>query len=119
MGNARQLWLTRVQQWQASGLTADQFAAQHGFKSATLRYWKSVLKRPVPHDPQQTASPCSVPPLPSTPEHSLPLIELRTSTPSLHDCFELELPSGRRLRIPPSFAPSALRSLLSVLEPQS
>lgn len=119
MGNARQLWLTRVQQWQASGLTADRFAAQHGFKPATLRYWKSFLSRPVPQDPQPTTTPSPSLPLPSTPEHSLPLIELRTSTPSLRDCFELELPSGRRPRIPPSFEPSALRSLLSVLEPQS
>lgn len=119
MGNARQIWLTRVQQWQASGLTADQFAAQHGVKPATLRYWKSVLKPPLPQSPQLATTPSTVPPLPSIPEHSLPLIELRTSTASLHDCFELELPSGRRLRIPPSFEPSALRSLLSVLEPQS
>lgn len=90
-------------------------AKQYGFKSATLRYWKSVLKRPVPHDPQPTALPSAAPSLPSTAEHPLPLIELRTSTPSLHDCFELELPSGRRLRIPSSSEPSALHSLLSAL----
>lgn len=119
MGSARQLWLTCVRKWQASGLTVGQFACQHGFKPASLRYWKCILKRPVPHSPQPTASPCGVPPHASTEEHSLPLIELRSSTLSLHDCFEFDLPSGRRLRIPPSFAPSALRSLLSVLEPQS
>lgn len=119
MGNARQLWLTRVEQWQQSGLTAGQFAAQHGFKPASLRYWKCILKRPVPHDPQPTSSPCGAPPSSSSGEHTLPLIELRTSTASLHDCFELDLPSGRRLRIPPSFNPSALRSLLSILEAQS
>lgn len=118
MGNARQLWLTRVQQWQQSGLTAGQFAAQHGVKPATLRYWKHLLNRP-PQGPQLPTTPATAIPLPSTPEHSLPLIELRTSTASQLTCFELELSSGRLLRIPPSFEPSVLRSLLSILEPQS
>ena len=119
MGNVRQLWLIRVQKWQQSGLTADQFAAQHGVKAATLRYWKHRLNRTPPHGPQLPSTSSSVLPLPSTSAHSLPLIELRTSTPSLHPCFELELSSGRLLRISPSFEPSALRSLLSILEPQS
>ena len=119
MGNARQLWLIRVQQWQQSGLTADQFAAQHGIKAATLRYWKHRLNRTPPHGPQLPTTPSWALPLPCTPEHSLPLIELRTSTPSQPPCFELELSSGRLLRISPSFEPSALRSLLSILEPQS
>lgn len=60
MGNARQRWRPRVQPWQHSGLTAGQFAAQHGLKPASLRYWECIRKRSVPHDPSPTASPCGV-----------------------------------------------------------
>ena len=116
MTNARDKWLPRVQQWQASGLTADQFAAQHGFKPATLRYWKSILSRsdsqtPPPQPGSQTS-------LPSQLQSELPLVELRTSVQIPMDCFELELATGARLRIPSSFEPGSLRRLLSVLEPR-
>ena len=116
MANARHKWLPIVQQWLASGLTADQFAAQQGCKAATLRYWKSILSRsgqtPLPQPP------ASEHPLPLELQSSLPLIELRTSPPVPDHCFELELPSGGRLRIPFSFDASSLRRLLGVLEPQ-
>jgi len=36
---AREIWRERVRQWKASGLTAREFAARHGFEASTLHYW--------------------------------------------------------------------------------
>lgn len=45
MRETRSTWRERVASWRASGQTADQFAAEHGFAAGTLRWWASRLKR--------------------------------------------------------------------------
>ena len=45
MGDTKITWRRRVESWRASGLTADEFAAQHGMVAGTLRWWASQLKR--------------------------------------------------------------------------
>ena len=42
---ARETWAQRVDAWQSSGLTAQQYAAREGLNANTLRGWKSRLKR--------------------------------------------------------------------------
>jgi hypothetical protein len=37
-------WKRRVASWRASGQTAVEFSARHGFAAATLRWWSSRLK---------------------------------------------------------------------------
>lgn len=38
-------WKRRVASWRASGQTAAEYSARHGFTAATLRWWSSRLKR--------------------------------------------------------------------------
>ena len=38
-------WAERVQEWRASGASADDFARGRGFESSTLRWWSSRLRR--------------------------------------------------------------------------
>lgn len=38
-------WKRRVASWRASGQTAAEFSARHGFAAATLKWWASRLKR--------------------------------------------------------------------------
>jgi len=45
MRDTKSTWRQRVASWRASGLTADEYAAQHGLVAATLRWWASRLKR--------------------------------------------------------------------------
>jgi hypothetical protein len=39
----RETWAKRVEQWERSGLSGAEFAAQRGLKEATLRHWKWQL----------------------------------------------------------------------------
>jgi hypothetical protein len=39
------LWRERVTDWKASGLTADEYGAQHGLVASTLRWWALRLER--------------------------------------------------------------------------
>lgn len=45
MSDTKITWRRRVASWRASGQTADEFAAAHGFAPSTLRWWASQLKR--------------------------------------------------------------------------
>lgn len=37
-------WSLRVQEWRASGKTAEEYAEGQGFEPSTLRYWSSKLR---------------------------------------------------------------------------
>lgn len=39
------MWRKRVEAWRASGETAAEFSARHGFTTARLWYWSSRFKR--------------------------------------------------------------------------
>jgi hypothetical protein len=41
----KETWKRRVASWRASGQTAAEFSASHGWAVATLRGWSSRLKR--------------------------------------------------------------------------
>jgi hypothetical protein len=41
-------WSERVREWRASGKSAEEYAEGRGFKSSTLRYWASTLRRVAP-----------------------------------------------------------------------
>src|SRR5579863_4893799 len=44
MTETEERWCGRVQEWKASGLSADEFAAGREFKPATLRWWSSRVR---------------------------------------------------------------------------
>jgi len=44
-------WGELISAWEASGLSADAFASQHGVEGATLRWWKTELARRARNEP--------------------------------------------------------------------
>jgi transposase len=120
---SRAEWEKRVERWQDSGLTAEEFAGELGINARTLSYWKWRLKRdahgrtstgpsPAPRGQvrrqRRGRSEGSV----EAPTGSF--VEIAAST--VDSRFELELGNGRRLRISPDFKAEALTRLLGVLE---
>ena len=121
---AREEWAKRVERWRDSGLTCAEFAAEVGVNPRTLTYWRWVLgkeargeKRAWPSRKQEgrarhaTANTAPATPAPKPPPK---FVELRTVPTDGR--FELELGSGRRLRVPASFDATELGRLLDALE---
>jgi len=107
---SRAAWQKRIERWNDSGLSAEQFAAELGINAGTLRHLKSFLGK----QGRRTVS--ARPPMAS----AWTLVEVRasdvaTATVSPFE-FELELGANRKLRIPPQFDVEALERLLAVLE---
>ena len=103
-------WQKRIERWNDSGLSAEQFAAELGINAGTLRHWKYFLGKQV----SRTAS-AKAPAVTAS-----ALVEVRPSsvatTVASSLAFELELGTDRKLRIPPQFDAAALERLLGVLE---
>jgi transposase-like protein len=113
MRTTRAEWAKRVERWADSGLTSKEFAAELGINPRSLVFWKWQLKRDGQGGPmgareqvRRVARQKSV--------AKVPLVELRASLSETR--IELELGSGRRLKIPAGFDVESLRRLLSVLE---
>jgi transposase-like protein len=100
-------WQKRIERWKDSGLSADQFAAELGINAGTLRYWKYTLEK----ESRVAVAPKSAP----SPARAADLVEVRPAVISAA-AFELELDTGRKLRIPAQFDADALERLLAVLE---
>ena len=100
-------WQKRIERWKDSGLSAEQFAAELGINAGTLRYWKYSFDK--------AARPPAAPKTASVPAKASDPVEVRPVVAPAA-VFELELGSGRRLRIPAQFEATALERLLAVLE---
>lgn len=48
MSEKQETWRSRVVDWRASGKTAAEFSARHGFGASSLRWWSSRLQREAP-----------------------------------------------------------------------
>ncbi len=110
---SRREWSRRVREWRRSGKTSKEFAADSGLNAGTLLWWSSQLRgqRRV-----QGAAASTWRRSPSALEVAgLPLVELSGGEVG-DERFELELHTGRRLRIPPGFDAAALERLLAVLK---
>jgi hypothetical protein len=46
-------WGELVSAWEASGLSADAFASEHGVAESTLRWWKTELARRARNEPRR------------------------------------------------------------------
>jgi hypothetical protein len=103
MRRSREEWRRLVGRWERSGQTAAAFAADAGVNVKTLQFWRYALVRA----PDTGAS-----------AEVKGLVELRSVGWS-DQRFEVDLPGGRRLRVPPAFDGDALRRLLAVLETTS
>jgi len=113
MRTSREEWQKRVERWQDSGLSAEQFASELGINAGTLKFWRYKLRQPKAERSPRSAVKAATTREPTA--GALPLIERRAAAAARAELFELELGGGRRLRIPASFETSALERLLAVL----
>jgi hypothetical protein len=109
----RREWARRVSEWQRSGKTSKEYAAETGVNAGTLLWWSAKLKgvrgeRTAPRSKRGQSR------RPSGRFDRFPFMEV--SAGLVDDRFELELGTGRRLRIPRGFDAEALDRLLSVLK---
>jgi len=105
---SREDWRKRVERWRDSGLTAEQFASEIGVKATTLKFWKYTFDKEARG---QTTSTGTV----TQKVTAASFVELQPAT-RIDAGFELDLGGNRRLRIPSSFDPDALRRLLDILD---
>lgn len=98
---SRDEWRKRIERWQESGLTAEQFAAEVGINAGTLKYWKYRLSSSAKASAAKSAF------------VEVPMAVAASTSPA---CFELEIGAKVRLRVPAAFDGAALGRLLDVLE---
>ena len=95
---SRALWTTRVAAWKRSGLTAEQFAALHHLRPATLRWWASALRRPA-----------------QPPVHFVRILPSDAGSPA-PSSVDIVLSGGRHVRVQKGFDPELLRAVVEALE---
>jgi|SRR5215471_16522616 len=94
-----QQWRRRIQQWQQSGLSVQAFCTLHELAPASFYAWRRLIGQ---RDAQ------------TGPFVAVQLVG--DEQPSAGQPFEVVLPGGRTLRVPPRFDQVALRQLLLVLQ---
>jgi len=93
-----QQWRRRIQQWQRSGLSVQAFCTLHELTAASFYAWRRLIQQ---RDAQAG-----------------PFVAVQVvgdEQPTAQRPFEVVLPGGRTLRVPPGFDSAALRQLLAVL----
>ena|SRR5947209_5191337 len=93
-----QQWRRRIQQWQQSGLSVPAFCRLHDLAPASFYAWRRLIE-------QRDAA--------AGPFVAVQVIA--ADEPPAEQPFEVVLPGGRTLRVPPRFDQAALRQLLAVL----
>jgi len=111
-GASRATWTERIEEWNASGLTAEQFAAEIGVREKTLKWWRAELRR----NPQPRALVRRDADAASKPKRlsALSFVEMTGAVDG--DRLEVVLPSSVRIRVRPGFDVATLARLLDVLE---
>lgn len=106
MARAAEQWAKRVRRLEESGLSLRRFAEREGLKAGSLSFWKWKLR-------QERGRKREVAPVPP-----VELIELRATAarPVAAQPFEVELRSGRRVRVAAGFDAAELARLVVVLE---
>lgn len=95
-------WAKRVRGWQRSGLSIEEFAVRKGIKPKQLAWWRWKL-RGTPLTP------------PASEMQFLPVHVVDAASPQGTEvAFEVALPNGRIVRVPPGFDPAMLESVLSI-----
>jgi hypothetical protein len=98
-------WTQRIQRWQASGLTAREFAEREGLQAQSLTWWKWKLGSAVADSAV------------SAPTTFLPVrvVESSLARVPTGEAFEVALPNGRVVRVPSSFDDATLERLLAIV----
>lgn len=108
---SRAEWTSRVKRWQASGLTAGEFAEREGVNERSLAWWRWNLKRgpaPSPTAPASAFLPVRV----------IEAQPMPTPAP-VTDGFEVALQNGCVVRVPVKFDPVALERILAIVARRS
>ena len=103
---SRDEWTQIVKAWKASGLTAAQFAAQHGLKAKALSTWRWRLRT----QPQRGSDSAPPPKL-----VQLSVADLVGSGDTSPGRWELTTVTGHRLRVLAPVAGAELEQLLALL----
>ncbi|WP_437996738.1 IS66 family insertion sequence element accessory protein TnpB [Sorangium sp. So ce185] len=98
-------WAERVQRWERSGLSAEQFAQREGYKAKQLYWWRWKLRA----DGASQPSPPSV----EAPRF-LPVHVVADTSPAATEPIEIALPNGRVVRVRPGFDPATLERVLAL-----
>ena len=100
-------WAKRVERWQKSGLSAEEFAKREGItRPKQLVWWRWKLRSSSPPSPP--------PPLQFLPVRVVDEASQPAGVPSTAPVIEVVLPNGRVVRVPPGFEPAMLESVLSI-----
>ena len=115
----RDVWAKRVARWRESGLTAKEFAAETGMNVHTLAHWAWKLGAGGDQTGRRragTARPAQAWVEVIARDHGNGASPPAPRSSAASSCFELVLPSGRTLRVPPDFDSDALERLLTVVD---
>jgi len=110
----RDFWGALVEEFEAGGAVEEHraFADRHHVKCDTFRRWLYLLRAERGGRPWRTSRGV---PRKSAPSIAWPLVEVQAGA-AADGRFEIELPGGRRLRVPAAFDADALRRLLAIFD---
>ncbi len=100
---SRKVWAERVARWNASGLTAAEFARRHDVVEGSLKWWKWKLGS-LARAQTKTATPMS------------PMTFVEMTSPARRDSLAVVLESGVQVQVPADFDEATLARLLDALE---
>lgn len=106
---SRAEWASRVEQWRASRLTAGEFAARAGLSERSLVWWRWKLKSTPAASPTSIAGAF-------LPVHVIDAEAAEAAPASAPEAFEIALPNGRVIRVPPKFDAQTLERILAIVE---
>jgi hypothetical protein len=106
----RDEWIKRVARWRDSGLSAREFGAEVGLDHKRLLRWSWRLRA----EQRKAAATSTTPAAPHWIEVSAHPIE-SASARAASSLFEVVLPSGVTVRVPPGFSTDALKRLLEAV----
>jgi len=113
----RKLWEDRIDRWEKSGQSVQEFIKSEGVSDASFYQWRKRLKNKKKRKPEKPAPSF----LQLTPENKQAI----TSQSSMHHyfqpfvettCFDVVIDFRHRVRVPTDFNSDALVRLLNVLE---
>jgi transposase len=95
-------WSKRVERWQRSGLSAEEFGAREGLKPKQLGWWRWRLR---------SSPPASAPEVQFLPVH---VVDSSGPPAGSGTTLEVALPNGRVIRVPSGFDAAMLERVLSI-----
>jgi transposase len=119
-------WEKRVERWNKSGKSADEFAAREGLRAKQLLWWRWKLRAesatpkdaaPLSFLPVEVVKPK---PVESKPVESKPMdpkpVDPKAGLALFSPLMEIVLPNGRVVRVGPGFDLAALAHVLTIAE---